>query len=221
MTFHPMKIEPSVEDRIASAHRARRARWAKAARKVPQTPEVSRAPQLVQQQEQHDHHARDWQWRKASWEAEQEAAKGSRCRAHIKQRCDELGVSYADVIGLTRSPDVVEARHLLMFEIKTKVKPDVSLPEIGRMFGGRDHSTVHHALKKHGYEPGASSRMTDEKIALIRQLRSEGLSFNEVARRAGCSADTVRGYTVDKYRERKERLAAEAREARREARVEQ
>lgn len=45
-----------------------------------------------------------------------------------------------------RTAPVVRARQIAMFLAKTMTPS--SFPEIGRRFGGRDHSTVHHAVGK-------------------------------------------------------------------------
>ncbi|QRY69189.1 hypothetical protein JVX98_13290 [Ensifer sp. PDNC004] len=87
-----------------------------------------------------DAHVRAWEY----WKAEM----GSPCRAYIKRRCDELGVAYEAVIGPSRIQKFVDARQLLMWEIKTIVKPSISWPELGRLFGGRDHTTAFHAVHK-------------------------------------------------------------------------
>jgi chromosomal replication initiation ATPase DnaA len=33
--------------------------------------------------------------------------------------------------------------------LKTIVKPSISWPEMGRLFGGRDHTTVLHGVRAH------------------------------------------------------------------------
>jgi chromosomal replication initiator protein len=45
-----------------------------------------------------------------------------------------------------------------------------SLPEIGRRFGDRDHTTVLHAIRKIDKEVGESARLKDEIEELKRQL---------------------------------------------------
>jgi hypothetical protein len=49
--------------------------------------------------------------------------------------------------GVGRRKELVIARQTAMFEIR-KQRPDMSFPMIGRWFGGRDHTTVLHAVTK-------------------------------------------------------------------------
>lgn len=55
-------------------------------------------------------------------------------------------VSRADLLSSRRTASVVRPRQIAMF--LSKVLTPRSLPEIGRRFGGRDHTTVLHAVRK-------------------------------------------------------------------------
>lgn len=57
-------------------------------------------------------------------------------------------VSIEDIKGQKRTADVTAARQMAMY-IMREITP-MSLPEIGKEFGGRDHATVHHAVTKVG-----------------------------------------------------------------------
>lgn len=56
------------------------------------------------------------------------------------------GVSPIEMTGDKRSRQVVESRHLAMYLARELT--DASLPKIGERFGGRDHTTVLHAVDK-------------------------------------------------------------------------
>lgn len=58
------------------------------------------------------------------------------------------GVSVTDIKSQTRTLHIVEARHEAM-ALVYQLRPDLSLPAIGRVFG-RDHTTVLHAARKLG-----------------------------------------------------------------------
>lgn len=60
---------------------------------------------------------------------------------------DFPGVSYAQVIGPSRSAQIVEARHTCVYSVH-KARPDLSLPQIGKLFGGRDHTSILHCIRK-------------------------------------------------------------------------
>ncbi|NLT36058.1 MAG: chromosomal replication initiator protein DnaA [Gaiellales bacterium] len=60
--------------------------------------------------------------------------------------CQATGISHAEVVGDKRSRPIVHARHLAMYLARELT--DVSLPQIGERFGGRDHTTVLHAVDK-------------------------------------------------------------------------
>ncbi len=55
-------------------------------------------------------------------------------------------VSRADILSSRRTANVVRPRQIAMYLAKTLTPR--SLPEIGRRFGGRDHTTVLHAVRK-------------------------------------------------------------------------
>lgn len=56
------------------------------------------------------------------------------------------GVSRVDLLSARRTKNVVRPRQIAMYIAKTLTLR--SLPEIGRRFGGRDHTTVLHAVRK-------------------------------------------------------------------------
>lgn len=58
------------------------------------------------------------------------------------------GFAVADLQGPSRKGPVVQARHTAMYVCRSLT--DLSLPKIGKLFGGRDHSTVSHAIDKIG-----------------------------------------------------------------------
>jgi chromosomal replication initiator protein len=59
---------------------------------------------------------------------------------------DHFMLKRDDLLGERRSRDVARPRQVAMFLAKELTQR--SLPEIGRRFGGRDHTTVMHAVKK-------------------------------------------------------------------------
>lgn len=74
------------------------------------------------------------------------AGNGSPAKRHIRDRAVELGFTYADMMGHDRRYPVVAARQLIMWEIKTIFGK--TFPEIGRLFNGRDHTTIIWAVRK-------------------------------------------------------------------------
>jgi chromosomal replication initiator protein len=56
------------------------------------------------------------------------------------------GISVTEIRGDKRSRNIVLARHLAMYLARELT--DISLPRIGERFGGRDHTTVLHAVEK-------------------------------------------------------------------------
>lgn len=57
------------------------------------------------------------------------------------------GVTLADLKGDRKSRAIVMPRQIAIFRIKYE-RPELSFPVIGRFFGGRDHTTCLHAVKK-------------------------------------------------------------------------
>jgi chromosomal replication initiator protein len=65
----------------------------------------------------------------------------------IQQRVAEgFGISRAELVGSSRAATPLRARQVAIF--LTRELTDLSLPQIGRLYGGRDHSTVHNSLRR-------------------------------------------------------------------------
>lgn len=58
----------------------------------------------------------------------------------------KLGLKPDDILGKSRRQDLVLARQTAMFILRMRY--GLSYPELGRIFGGRDHATVMHGIKK-------------------------------------------------------------------------
>jgi len=80
------------------------------------------------------------------------------------------GVSRADLLSSRRTANVVRPRQIAMYLAKTLTLR--SLPEIGRRFGGRDHTTVLHAVRKiEGLVQG--DQALAEEIEILKRLLQE------------------------------------------------
>jgi chromosomal replication initiator protein len=80
-------------------------------------------------------------------------------------------VSRSDLLSARRTANVVRPRQVAMYLAKTMTLR--SLPEIGRRFGGRDHTTVLHAVRKIEHLVGNDQGLSDEIEGLKRQLQQE------------------------------------------------
>jgi len=61
--------------------------------------------------------------------------------------CAEENVPYAAIIGTSQVREVAWPR-MRMYWVMRKTKPRMSLPEIGRRFGGRDHTTIIYGIRR-------------------------------------------------------------------------
>ncbi|WP_430395032.1 chromosomal replication initiator protein DnaA [Enterovirga aerilata] len=78
-------------------------------------------------------------------------------------------VSRSDILSERRTAAVVKPRQIAMY--LSKVLTLRSLPEIGRRFGGRDHTTVLHAVRKIEKALGADPSLSEEVELLKRMLQ--------------------------------------------------
>jgi chromosomal replication initiator protein len=79
-----------------------------------------------------------------------------------------FNVSRADILSSRRTATVVRPRQIAMY--LSKLLTPRSLPEIGRRFGGRDHTTVLHAVRKIQGLVAADGTLSEEIELLKRML---------------------------------------------------
>ncbi|QIB35010.1 chromosomal replication initiator protein DnaA [Ancylobacter pratisalsi] len=80
-------------------------------------------------------------------------------------------VTRADILSQRRTANVVKPRQIAMYLAKMLTLR--SLPEIGRRFGGRDHTTVLHAVRKIEGLVGNDRAIADEVEALKRLVNDD------------------------------------------------
>jgi chromosomal replication initiator protein len=81
----------------------------------------------------------------------------------------QYNVSRSDLLSSRRTANVVRPRQVAMYLSKTLTLR--SLPEIGRRFGGRDHTTVLHAVRKIEALVAKDSTLAEEMELLKRLLQ--------------------------------------------------
>jgi chromosomal replication initiator protein len=86
----------------------------------------------------------------------------------IKRKvADHYNLRLSDLISARRARAVARPRQVAMFLAKTLTSK--SLPEIGRGFGGRDHTTVIHAVRKVEQLRETDSQLADD-IEMLRRM---------------------------------------------------
>ena len=81
---------------------------------------------------------------------------------------DYYALKMTDLLSARRAREVARPRQMAMYLAK-KLTPR-SLPEIGRRFGGRDHTTVMHAVKRIEELRAADSELNNDVVHLTRLL---------------------------------------------------
>ncbi len=88
----------------------------------------------------------------------------------IRKVADHYNLRMSDMISARRSRTISRPRQLAMFLSKNLTSK--SLPEIGRRFGGRDHTTVIHAVKKIEELKNKDLQIAEEVEILRRMLEA-------------------------------------------------
>jgi len=81
-------------------------------------------------------------------------------------------LSEEELIGRSRARSVSVPRQLAMYLIREET--GTSLPQIGKLLGGRDHTTVMHGCAKIGNQIEASSQLRRDWLAIKEMLAGAG-----------------------------------------------
>ena len=82
---------------------------------------------------------------------------------------EHYNIRLSDMIGPKRVRTIARPRQIAMYLAK-QLTPR-SLPEIGRRFGGRDHTTIMHGVRKIEELMATDSQLSDDLQMLRRQLQ--------------------------------------------------
>ncbi len=88
----------------------------------------------------------------------------------IEMTASMFGVEVEQITGKSRTRDLVHARQVGMYVCRQET--DLSYPQIGKVFGGRDHTTVMHACDKISNLMPERRKTYDDVTALIQQVRA-------------------------------------------------
>ena len=87
-----------------------------------------------------------------------------------KAVADFYSIKVADMYSKKRPANIARPRQIAMFMAKELTQK--SLPEIGELFGGRDHTTVLHAVRKIGEERSRDGQLNHEIHVIEQTLKS-------------------------------------------------
>ena len=87
----------------------------------------------------------------------------------VRKVVEATGVNENNIVGKSRKKEFVEARQTAMFLCRNLL--DASLSSVGIYFGGRDHTTVMHAIK-------AIEQKKTEKTRVSQNIKQITSDFN-------------------------------------------
>lgn len=89
----------------------------------------------------------------------------------ISAVCEYFDISRADIVGKKKSKDIVEPRMIAIYMISDML--ELPLVSIGKIFGGRDHTTIMHARDKITDEM-KHNRKTQTFVGEIKKMLTSG-----------------------------------------------
>ena len=88
----------------------------------------------------------------------------------LAETADMFGFAVEEIIGASRRRPLVTARQVAMYVFREVT--DLSYPAIAREFGGRDHTTVIHAVDKIGNLMAERRQIYDQVTELTSRIKS-------------------------------------------------
>lgn len=92
-------------------------------------------------------------------------------RAIAAAVCRETGVKKEELLSAVRTRHIAHARQLL-WHIARELRPDLSLPRLGTMTGGRDHTTALHGIHMTERRLAASAELRDCRARIVERIMS-------------------------------------------------
>ena len=86
-----------------------------------------------------------------------------------KKVAEYYDINTGDIISQKRNKEIVAARQMAMYICRTML--DCSLPKIGQEFGGRDHTTVIHSIKRVESDKKRNSSLNSTINAIMRSIQ--------------------------------------------------
>ena len=96
---------------------------------------------------------------------------GSNADQIISAVCEYFDISRDDIVGKKKSKDIVEPRMIAIYMISEML--ELPLVSIGKIFGGRDHTTIMHARDKITTEI-KTNRKTQTFVSEIKKMLTSG-----------------------------------------------
>ena len=90
----------------------------------------------------------------------------------LEATSEQFSFDLAELIGKSRRRPLVEARQIAMYV--TRELTDLSFPNIAKVFGGRDHTTVIHAVERIKVQMKERRQVFQQVTELIQQLKADG-----------------------------------------------
>ena len=91
-------------------------------------------------------------------------------RRIAKVVCDYYGITYIDLNGQRRTKQCAKARHVAFYLARSLT--GMSFMQVGKLIGGRDHTTVMHGFERIEEQRKADGAMNDEISELERTLKT-------------------------------------------------
>ena len=103
----------------------------------------------------------------------------------VRQTAAKHRLTVAQLLGPCRERKYVRPRQEAMYRVFTECK-HVSLPETGRLLGGRDHTTVLHGIRRHCERIGVSYTVAKQIRfgQLPARFDSLALAYSKIMREA-------------------------------------
>ncbi len=90
----------------------------------------------------------------------------------LQRTADYYNYTVEELIGRSRTRPLTTARHVGMYLFRELT--DLSFPNIAKMFGGRDHTTVIHAVERIKVQMKERRQVFQQVTELIQQLKADG-----------------------------------------------
>jgi hypothetical protein len=86
----------------------------------------------------------------------------------IRAACFHFGIQHNEITSIRRNKDLCTARHVAMYLCHELTSN--SYPQIGSKFGGRDHTTILHAVQKVKHQLSTGSSIVKRDVDSIKAM---------------------------------------------------